>query len=282
MEQVSSNRTKSRVAAERQPLVGDSKLDEHRDFVTAIARGFAILRCFTRNSKILGNKDIAARTGLAKSTVARLTYTLTKLGYLEYLPAQEKYSLGIGMLRLGQNYLAGLDVREVARPLMQELADGAQATVAFAAHHGNDMVFLEICHGNPTFQLRVEVGARVPHGMTALGRAHMAALPDQKRAEIMSVYSKLAKKDDWEKFTQALDQARSDYQKFGFCFSLGDWNKEVGAVGVPMVSDDGARILAFSCIGPARDMTRQRLINDLGPKLARLRDRVKAKLGGAF
>jgi DNA-binding IclR family transcriptional regulator len=282
MEQVSSNKTKLRVAAERQPLVGDLKLEEHRDFVTAIARGFAILRCFTRNAKILGNKEISARTGLAKSTVARLTYTLTKLGYLEYLPAQEKYSLGVGMLRLGQNYLAGLDVREVARPLMQDLADEAQATVAFAAHHGNDMVFLEICHGHPTFQLRVEVGARVPHGMTALGRAHLAALSEQKRAEFTSAYSKLVKKDDWAKISQAFEQARNDYQKYGFCVSLGDWNKEVGAVGVPMVSDDGARILAFSCIGPARDMTRQRITNDIGPKLIGLRDRVKAKLGGEF
>src|SRR5204862_2242389 len=90
--------------------------DDDPDFVSAIGRGFAILRCFKRNVKVLGNKDLAQLTGLPKSTIARLTYTLTKLGYLEYLPAVEKYSLGIGALTLGQTYLAGLDVRDVAHP----------------------------------------------------------------------------------------------------------------------------------------------------------------------
>ena len=99
-----------------------------RDFVTSIARAFAILRAYKRGERALGNKEIAARTGLPKSSVARITYTLTKLGYLEFLPQEEKYSLGIGVLALGRNFLSGNDEREVARPLMQELADYTQAT----------------------------------------------------------------------------------------------------------------------------------------------------------
>jgi DNA-binding IclR family transcriptional regulator len=72
-----------------------------------------------------------------------------------------------------------------------------------------------------------------------------------------------------------------DYNKFGFCFSLGDWNRDVYAVGVPMVSENG-RILAFSCSGPAQTMTRKRLLSDIGPRLIELRDRVKEQLGGSF
>jgi len=70
-----------------------------RDFVTSIARAFSILRAFRRGERSLGNKEIAHRTGLPKSSVARLTYTLTKLGYLEYLPGEEKYGLGTGTPR---------------------------------------------------------------------------------------------------------------------------------------------------------------------------------------
>ena len=92
-----------------------------RDFITSIARAFSILRAFRRGERALGNKEIAQRTGLPKSSVARITHTLTRLGYLEYLSEEEKYSLGIGVLALGQNFLAGNDVREVARPLMQEI-----------------------------------------------------------------------------------------------------------------------------------------------------------------
>src|SRR5687767_12890616 len=151
------------------PAVAEAS--EDRDFVNSIARAFSILRAFKRGERSLGNKEIAQRTGLPKSSVARITYTLTKLGYLEFLPDEEKYSLGIGVLALGQKFLSGNDVREVARPFMQELADHSQATVALGARDGLNMVFLELCHGSQLFRLRLDVGERVPRGTTALGRA---------------------------------------------------------------------------------------------------------------
>ena len=256
--------------------------DEDPDFVSAIGRGFALLRCFKRTSKILGNKELAELTGLPKSTVARLTYTLTKLGYLEFLPSQEKYSLGIGALTLGQTYLAGLDVREVARPMMQQLADDAGATVALGAHHGQDMVFLDITHGNQVFMMRVAVGQRVPHGMTALGRAYIAALAPDEREVFSREYRKRVKPAEWPRIEQMTQQAIADYEKYGFCFSMGDWSEDVFAAGVPMISNDRSKILAFSCSGPVHEMTRKRLVSEIGPRLVQMRDRVHATLGGVF
>src|SRR5256885_13076191 len=48
-----------------------------RKFVTALARGLEVLRVFTPTEGLLGNGEIAERTGLPKPTVSRLTYTLT-------------------------------------------------------------------------------------------------------------------------------------------------------------------------------------------------------------
>jgi DNA-binding IclR family transcriptional regulator len=256
--------------------------DADPDFVSAIGRGFAILRCFKRTSRILGNKELAELTGLPKSTVARLTYTLTKLGYLEFLAPQEKYTLGIGALTLGQTYLAGLDVREVAHPLMQQLADDTAATVALGAHHGQDMVFLDIAHGNPTFLMRVAVGQRVPHNTTALGRAYIAALSPGEREKFSRDYRQRVKPQEWKRVEEMGEQAIRDYEKHGFCFSMGDWSPDVFAAGVPMTSADGSKILAFSCSGPVHEMTRKRLVTEIGPRLMQLRDRVYATLGGVF
>ena len=49
-----------------------------RKFITALARGLEVLRVFTPTEGLLGNGEIAERTGLPKPTVSRLTYTLTK------------------------------------------------------------------------------------------------------------------------------------------------------------------------------------------------------------
>lgn len=236
--------------------------------INSVARAFSILRSFRRGERALGNKDLAERTGLPRSSVARITATLTELGYLEYVASQEKYALGVGVLGLGQNYLAGLDIRERARPLMQALADEMHATVALAAREGDQMVFIEICHGSQPFGLRMGVGERVPRGTTALGRAVHAALPGKERAKVVDAVKKAARGETRERLLAGLEQGVKDYDRYGFCLSLGDWEKSVHAVGVPMGN------MALSCFGPPHEMTRSHLVNEIGPRLVAMRDRL--------
>ena len=74
---------------------------EDRHFVTALARGLSVLSSFSSGEKMLGNLEIAKRCKLPKSTVSRLTYTLTKLGYLVYVEETGRYRLGTSTLALG-------------------------------------------------------------------------------------------------------------------------------------------------------------------------------------
>ena len=249
------------------------------DFVSAIARAFAVLRCFKRGEQALGNKDLAARTGLPRSTIARLTHTLRELGYLERTPGLDKYSLGIAVVGFGQIYLGALDLREVARPLMQQLADDVKATVALAARSGDAMMFLELTHGNPTFALGVAVGERVPRGTSALGRACAAGLPPEQRERRLEEFRRTLRPEDWHTTLRAYRQAFADYEAHGLCFSLGDWNKDVYAVSVPLLNADPDRVMAFSCSLPARAVTREQLIAEVGPKLKAMRDRVARTMG---
>jgi DNA-binding IclR family transcriptional regulator len=255
---------------------------EDPDFVTAAARAFAVLRCFKRGERALGNKDLATRTGLPRSTIARLTHTLTELGYLEYLPALEKYALGIAVLSFGQNYLSGLDLREVARPHMQVLANEVRGTVSLAGHAGDDMMVLELAHGNPTFALRVSVGERVPRGTSALGRAYSAGLPPEARERSLAAFKRMLKKQDWPAAERSIAAAFADYEKYGVCLSLGDWNPEVHGVSTPIVSNDGQKVMAFSASLPAHLAPREHLIEVVAPRLIAMRDHVHQQLGGVF
>ena len=282
-----TNVTRPRQAAVTRPrraaATAATQLGKDRQFIAALARGLQVLRCFRASERYLGNQDFAARTALPKPTISRLTHTLTRLGYLEYSPALAKYSLGAAVLSLSYPYLAALDVRQVAQPLMQELADYAQATVSLGARDGKEhMIFLEICQGSQMFRMHMAVGQRVPHGTTAMGRAYLAALPDEARDEIIEQYRQLTSTAEWPMVSDGIQQAALDYAKYGFCFSLGEWNKEVWAVGTPMVSNDGAHVLAFNVSGPVFAMDRERLIKDIGPRLMALRDRVYAATGGNF
>lgn len=270
----------SQVGAGGTALAGD-ECEKDRLFVTALARGLELLRCFRRGERYLGNTEFAARSGLPKATVSRLTYTLTQLGYLDNVPGVGKYALGAGVLALGYAYLSGLPVRELAGPLMEQLAKETQATVVLGARdsgqRGAHMVCLEVAQGHPMFRMALDVGTRVPHGLTALGRAQLCAISPDQRTDWLQRYRGNTTQEQWPALRDGILQAVKDYDMHGFCFSLGEWNPEVYAVGVPLLATEGGEPLALSISGPVFNMTRERLIGELGPALLALRDRLAGR-----
>lgn len=256
--------------------------EDHPQFVTAVARAFAVLRCFEHGQQFLGNQDIARRSGLPKPTVSRFTFTLSALGYLNYSVEREKYCLGAAVISLGHAFLRNNDVIAIARPLMHELAERTGAAVMLGAADGRRMVLLAICQGDAMFQLKLDVGARVPHGTTALGRADLAARsPEVFNARVQELQQDCPP-EDWPRIHAGILRARQDYENYGFCFSLGDWNPELFAVGVPMVSADRSRVLALNVSGRVAVMTREKLLTDFGPQLVALRNRVLEATEGRF
>ena len=103
-------------------LVDPHDLTADRQFSMNLARGMEVLRVFTSADPVLGNREISDRSGLPKPTVSRITYTLTLLGYLSRDGATQKYRLGPGVLSLGYPLLASMQVRQIARPIMERLA----------------------------------------------------------------------------------------------------------------------------------------------------------------
>ena len=87
---------------------------EDRHFVTALARGMEVLACFRAGDRLLGNQEIAQRCRLPKSTVSRLTYTLTRLGYLNHVEELGKYRLGVATFALSSTMVATSRVTSVA------------------------------------------------------------------------------------------------------------------------------------------------------------------------
>ncbi len=244
--------------------------DKDRQFVTALARGLEVLRCFKPSDRHLGNQDIAERTGLPKPTVSRLTYTLTRMGYLHHDEKLGKYQLGSGVLSLGYSFLTNMDVLKIARPLMQELADYSHTVVSVGTRDRLGMVYLDGRHSTAaTVSLRREPGTRVPIATTAMGRALLCGLPDHEREKLMD---NIRQRDParWSKNRAGIEQALRDYQERGFCLSIGDWRSDVNAVGVPMLPIAGCRLLTFNCAAPSFVLRQHMIEDDIGPRLVNL------------
>ncbi|KQV87221.1 IclR family transcriptional regulator [Massilia sp. Root351] len=249
-----------------------------RQFVHALARGLELLRCFGPGEVYLTNAELAKRSSLPKPTVSRLTHTLTTLGYLNYSESLGKYQLGAGVLALGYRMLSAMDLRKLARPLMEQLAEYAQASVSLGARDRLSMVYVESCRSSANVTLRLDVGARIPMATTAMGKALLCVLPEAERNYLLD---RVRQRDqaNWPQVKAGVEQGFKDYQDRGFCMSAGEWQGDVHAVGVPVLGLDGEQVMAFNCGGPAFLLSHARLEQDLGPKLVQLVRRIDTILG---
>ncbi|MCK9507521.1 MAG: IclR family transcriptional regulator [Pigmentiphaga sp.] len=251
--------------------------DPGRQFVSALARGLNILKAFTYGDNSLGNQELAERTGLTKPTVSRLTYTLTRLGYLVCSPQTGRYELGNAALALGYWAMSGSYIRRVARPLMQTVSEELNLCCALGYQDDTDAVYLEHTRGAGALILGVQAGARTPLVTTAMGRALIAVMPAQERSKLFD--SEQAKYGaQWPSIAAGIHASLSDYETSGFTVSLGDWEPEINAVGVPLELNDGNPPMALILGGAAYTVDRTKLMDHVGPKLIQLAAQIRQGL----
>jgi DNA-binding IclR family transcriptional regulator len=249
-----------------------------RQFATTLARGLEVLRCFTPLEPMLGNKEISVRTGLPKPTVSRLTYTLTKLGYLRHNMRLGKYQLGSAVLSIGYPLLASMSVRQIARPHMKELADYCNGSVSMGIRDRLNMVYVESCRSGNGITTLPDIGTAVPIAQAAIGRAYLAACTPPEREALLN-QMKVKQPEILRKYKPQIDRGLEDVRSRGFCSSVGELRREVHAVGVPMRRTIDGEIVSFNCGVPAFMVTKGQLEDDIGPRLVSMVRNIEGALG---
>ena len=250
-----------------------------RSFVVALSRGLDVLRAFQPNDGLLGNQEIAARTNLPKPTVSRLTYTLTKLGYLTPVPRFEKYQLTPSAMALGYAALANLGVRHLSEPFREEVMRETGGAVAVGGRDRHSMIYFGQSRNGLTLGVQLDVGSRIPIATTAMGRAYIWALqPDERAVLLRELREHYGSR--WPKMRDGIERSGEMVAKRGFSISTGDWQNDVAAVGVALKLNDGTGPYAFNCGAPAFRFTEDRLLNDIGPRLMAMVRNIEAALGG--
>ncbi|WP_257166300.1 IclR family transcriptional regulator [Bradyrhizobium sp. SRS-191] len=249
-----------------------------RNFVVALSRGLEVLRAFRPNDGLLGNQEIAARTNLPKATVSRLTYTLTKLGYLTPVPRFEKYQLAPSALLLGYAALANLGVRQLSEPFREQLMRETGGAVAIGGRDRLSMIYIgQSRHG--VVNVELDVGSRIPIATTAMGRAYLWALPEEERTALMREMREHYG-NRWPKIRDGIERAGETVARHGFTISAGEWQDDVHAVGAALRLNDGTGPYAINCGAPAFRFTEERLLTDIGPRLVAMVRKIEAALGG--
>lgn len=261
--------------------MGNESIKTDRHFVTALARGLEVLACFRHGDRMLGNQDLSKRCGLPKSTISRLTHTLTTLGYLIYVEESAKYSLGTATLSLGSTMLARLDIRKLAHPLMQELAEFGQCMVSLGSRDRLSMNYIDVVRGSAAITLSLDVGARIQIATSAMGRAYLTAIADSERNDILERVRELTDGKRWPDLQRGVARALRDIRELRVCCSFGDWQKDVNAIALPVRPGGGLPPMAISCGAPAYMVSQEFLLEKVRPRLVALATELEASLGTA-
>jgi IclR family pca regulon transcriptional regulator len=156
----------------------------------SLERGLAILSAFDSERPLIGVSELSRELSLSRSTAHRYIATLAQLGYLQQDPDSKRYRLGPKVLDLGFSAINSMDVREISAPHLRRLSDETGHTVNLAILDGIDVVYIERCRtarpGQRDIDLNLHVGARLPAYCTAMGKAILAFLPEDRLEPIIA------------------------------------------------------------------------------------------------
>ena len=198
----------------------------------SLQRGVALLRAFKPGLTLLGNGELAERTGLAKSTVSRLTQTLVEAGLLEHDEAARAYRLAPAILGMAHAMRLSSPLLPAIGPVMRTLAAEWRVNIGLAAPDGDSMVYLESFRTSHRARFRTVVsGARVPMELTSLGRASLWALPPPERADALATIAQRRPRD-WPRLAREIDGSFGELERNGFCAVR--WQPRALAVAAPI------------------------------------------------
>ncbi|WP_192805182.1 IclR family transcriptional regulator [Noviherbaspirillum aerium] len=237
----------------------------------SLERGVEILRAFRPGASLLGNGELAERTGLSRATVSRLTQTLVGTGLLEYDRSRRAYRLAAPVLSFAHAMRSGSPVLQAVGPMMRAIAERKKINVGLAVADREEMVYLESVRYNRKPTLRnVVAGQRVPMELTSLGRAYLAAAPEADRKALLLQF-KGRRPTGWRSLEREIVQAIESVRRHGYC--VASWQPEVVALATPIVVE-GHPVYVLN-VSVSTQLAPEMISNELSDQLMDLAARVR-------
>jgi DNA-binding IclR family transcriptional regulator len=259
-------------------LAGD--LAGEGDVIQVVSRAFDVLRCFEGHEARLGNLEISNRCGLPRSTVSRLTHTLTRMGQLVYLPRDQKYRIGPSAVAMSTAMMRGLQLRNLIRLRLQDVAEQLPGTVGFVIPDRFHLVYLEYARSANALGLHEVTGSRIAMATTAAGHAYTAALAPEVGEALLSEMEREIP-DVAKMLRPRIENNRRLLREHGYVVACGLWSPHINGLAVPLWSPQYQTFVVVT-IGLLSAMyDEKRLHKEVAPQMIQLAVAVGGLLEGA-
>jgi IclR family acetate operon transcriptional repressor len=257
--------------------------DDHlagRYTVRSVARALRLVQIVAEGpADGMSLSDLARALGTSKSTTLALARTLTGFGMLHDGRPGPRYTLGTGLIRLGDIARGQLPLGDLCRPLLSELSEQTKMTARLAICDEGYPVFIERVDGPGSVRFHAPLGQREKPHTSAAGKAMLATMTEGQVREVCR-QAGLPRRTrytitDPESLLDNLALVRSN----GFALDDEEDAEGIFCLGAPFFGHDGGVAGAVSVTGIKGDLPAWR-VNELGQAVRRAADRVSEMLGG--
>jgi DNA-binding IclR family transcriptional regulator len=218
--------------------------------IAGVERAVSVLMALSDGPGPLGTNELARRTGINASTVSRLLATLARDELVQRVPATGRYRLGLRLIQLGNAALAGVELREIARPHLLALREATGETATLSVPAGDTAVTVDFVQSPSTVRSVAEIGRpSVPYA-TATGKVYLAwtgaSIAASRTAEALPAFTPHTITD-----AQRLADEVARVREQGWAQARAEREVELHAVAVPVLDPRGELVAILAVQGPA-------------------------------
>lgn len=219
--------------------------------IQVVDRAMALVGVLARAPGPRSLTRLAAEAGLHTASAHRILGALMAHGLVEKRGAGE-YDLGVRWLEVGNRLRARLNIRQVAMPQMQALAEATGETVNLIVRRGDEVVYVERVSGGQTMiQVVQVVGAHAPLHVTAVGKIFLA----EDSASGVMAYVERTGLPAYTAHTlttlDALDAELEGIRREGLAHDREEAELGVACIGAPIRDADARLVAGLSISAPA-------------------------------
>lgn len=247
--------------------------------LSTLDKGLHVLEVLAEVESVAGLTltELSRMLGMHRTTLLRMLTTLQARGYVSRDPVSDRYQLGMKVLALSATLLRRLDIRQVARPMLQALCAETGELVHLVVLDDSAVVTIERLEGNQTISLRTELGARRPAYCTASGKAILATMSAGEVAAILA-HGMPPMTPRTITSPAVMEQHLAEVLRRGFAWDDEERNEGVRCVAAPIFGHEGRAVGAVSIAAPMLRTPWERLWS-LGDAVTRAAVAVSRELG---
>jgi len=245
--------------------------------LSSVANAIRLTKAFSESEYEMGISALAARLGLAKSTVHRLATTLVEYDILEQNRETGKYRLGLALFELGTLVRRKMDAASASHNEITALAESTGETVQLALLDHLSVLYIRIRESKQAVRMSSSLGSRAPAHCTSVGKALLAHQPPELVAQVVENGLKRYTVNTITDPAALMDELASIRARG---YAVDDEEIEVGlrCVAAPIRDHSGHVVAAISVAAPVQRMTKKSVQTTV-PTVVAAADAISRRLG---